>query len=521
MRILLLLSFLCCMFGVQAQRPVDVLHYRFEVTLNDSSNVITGIASISLKLNKPTDTMVFDLASINPATNKGMQVTKVMWKDVELGWRHSKDQLRVENAADSDGQTITIFYHGVPGDGLIIATNKFGDRTFFADNWPDRAHNWIPCVDDPADKASFEFIVTAPLHYEVISNGVQAEETILNDKQKLTHWKETIPLSTKIMVIGVAKFAVQYVGDTLGVPVYSWVYPQERANAFYDYGQAAEILPFFINNIAPYPYRKLANVQSKTIFGGMENAGCIFYNENAISGNRKIEDLLTHEIAHQWFGDMASEKSFAHLWLSEGFATYMTDLYIGSKYGVDSMNRRLKQERMQVIAFAKRTMSPVVDTATKKYMQLLNANSYQKGAWALHMLRDQLGADVFMKGVRAYYKRYAGGNASTDDLRSVLEEVSGKDLKAFFNQWLYTPGQPVLREEHSFDPKKNSLSVTITQQQANVFSFPLEIEIGTAKGPVRKTLQVSKASQQFIITGVTGVKSITLDPAVKLLFSTP
>ncbi|HEX2683076.1 MAG TPA: M1 family aminopeptidase, partial [Ferruginibacter sp.] len=326
MRILLLLTFLCCMFGVQAQRPLDVQHYRFEITLTDSSNVMTGVAYISLKLNKPADTMVFDLASVNPATNKGMQVTKVMWKDVELGWRHSNDQLRVANEADSLGRTIAIYYKGVPGDGLIIATNKFGDRTFFADNWPNRAHNWIPCVDDPADKASFEFIVTAPLHYEVISNGVQAEETILNDRQKLTHWKESIPLSTKIMVIGVAKFAVQYVGDTLGVPVYSWVYPQERRDAFYDYGQATEILPFFINNIAPYPYRKLANVQSKTIFGGMENAGCIFYNENAISGDRKNEDLLTHEIAHQWFGDMASEKSFAHLWLSEGFATYMTDL---------------------------------------------------------------------------------------------------------------------------------------------------------------------------------------------------
>ncbi len=510
MKTFLLLSLLCCTFTLHAQRPIDVQHYRFEITLTDNNDVINGVATIRPKLNGKVDTIVLDLV-------QAMQVTNVRLGNRTALWKHENNQLLVLNNEEND-KTIVVTYNGIPKDGLIISTNKFNERTFFADNWPDRARHWIPCVDDPADKASVEFIVTAPIHYQVVSNGVQVEETILNDTQKLTHWQETTALPTKIMVIGVAKFAVQYVGDTLGVQLYSWVYPQEKGIAFYDYAQAKDILPFLINNIGPFPYRKLANVQSKTIFGGMENAGCIFYTENAVSGKRHITDLLAHEIAHQWFGDMATEKSFAHLWLSEGFATYMTDLFFEYKYGTDSMNTRLRKERGDVITFNKTRHTPVVDSTTKAYMQLLNANSYQKGAWCLHMLRNLLGPDVFMKGISTYYKRYAGSNASTDDLRKVLEEVSGKDLQLFFKQWLYTPGMPVIKESHAYDAQKNVLLIEIKQQQANAFSFPLEIEIKTAKGPLKKVLQVTKATEQFPVPGTGAVTGVVLDPDLKLLF---
>ncbi|MES1222705.1 MAG: M1 family peptidase, partial [Bacteroidota bacterium] len=99
---------------------------------------------------------------------------------------------------------------------------------FFADNWPNRGHNWIPCHDDPADKASVEFIVIAPQHYQVVANGIQVEETNINATQKLTHWKEDVPVSTKVMVIGAADFAVNLSGFVNCIPVYSWVYPEER-----------------------------------------------------------------------------------------------------------------------------------------------------------------------------------------------------------------------------------------------------------------------------------------------------
>jgi aminopeptidase N len=520
MRTILLLAILLVSALHVCAQPgsIDAKHYRFEIHLTDSSDMITGTATIRFRQLRQADSLLFDLVSAD-TSRKGMQVSSVSVNGDAAKFIQSRNKLRVllPPASISDKE-IKINYRGIPKDGLIISTNKFGDRTFFADNWPDRAKNWLPCVDDPADKASVEFIVTAPLQYQVVSNGVQVEETVLNDRQKLTHWKEDALLPTKIMVIGVAKFAVQYVGDTLGVPVYSWVYPQEKANAFYDYAQAKDVLPFFIKNIAPFPYPKLANVQSKTIFGGMENAGCIFYNENVISGERKAEDLLAHEIAHQWFGDMATETSFAHLWLSEGFATYMTDLYIGQKYGTDSMNKRLREEREEVIRFNRRTPKAVVDSLTTNFMQLLNANSYQKGAWVLHMLRGQVGADVFWKGIQAYYKRHAGSNASTDDFRKVMEEVSGKDLKAFFKQWLYTAGHPLLKVRHDYDVKKKTLTIHITQQQAMPFSFPLEVQLKMGSTSMKRVFQVNKKEERFSISNIVAVNEVVIDPSTMLLF---
>ena len=242
----------------------------------------------------------------------------------------------------------------IPADGLIISKNKYGDRTFFSDNWPDRAHNWLPCNDHPFDKASVEFIVTAPEHYQVVSNGLQIEETSLPDHLKLTHWKEDVPLPTKVMVIGAANFAVNYVGNVDCIPIYSWVYAEDRDNGFQHYAVAKDILPWYIKNIGPYAYKKLANVQSKTIFGGMENASAIFYFENSVNDDT-LDALFAHEIAHQWFGNSACEADWPHLWLSEGFATYMAHLYLESKYGVDSFNKRMVIDRMKIIAICKKT----------------------------------------------------------------------------------------------------------------------------------------------------------------------
>src|SRR5690606_37591424 len=359
---------------------------------------------------------------------KGMHVSHITGTKK---FTHANDKINIvlvrkQNAGDS--AQFTIRYKGIPADGLIISKNKFGKRTFFSDNWPNRAHNWLPCVDDVADKASVEFEITAPLHYQVISNGMQTEETNLPSNMKLTRWNEVIPLPTKVMVIGVAEFAVQLADVVNNIPVYSWVYPENKNDGFYDYALAAPILKWFTEKVGPYAYSKLANVQSKTIFGGMENASAIFYKESSVDGARTSEALIGHEIAHQWFGNMATEKSFVHIWLSEGFATYLTTMYMEEKYGVDTAKFLRIDDRQKVISFSRRSGIPVVDTSTKNYMDLLNANSYEKGGWVLHMLRRQLGDSIFWKGIRQYYHDYAGKNADTRDVQKIFEDVSGKKL---------------------------------------------------------------------------------------------
>ena len=497
------------------QSSIDVEHYQFQLSLTDESDTISGVANIHVKFLKSTDQFSIDLKNIS--RGKGMHVTGITGIK---NFTHSNDKINIlltnkHNIGDSTHFTIS--YKGIPADGLIIAKNKYGKRTFFSDNWPNRAHNWLPCVDDVADKASVEFAITAPHQYQVVSNGIQTEETNLPKGLKLSRWNESVPLPTKIMVIGVAEFAVQLAGHVEGIPVYSWVYPENKKDGFYDYAMATDILKWFINNVGPYAYSKLANVQSKTIFGGMENASAIFYSEKSVTGNRDAEALIAHEIAHQWFGNMATEKSFAHLWLSEGFATYLTTLYMEQKYGEDTARFLRDEDRQKVFSFKIRSTMPVVDTSTHDYMELLNANSYEKGGWILHMLRRQLGDSIFWNGIRQYYKNYTGKNAESKDLQNVFENVSGKDLGQFFHNWLYETDHPNINISWNYNPVSKTISLDIHQTQKTLFQFPLELEIKTKQGSALHTIQVEHQKQSFEIPVKNQPIEVIPDPGINLL----
>lgn len=517
---LLLCASLCSMV-VWAQVPsngVDVKHYYFRLGLYDTTNTIKGEADIIMSFTRDVPSVQLDLVRKN-AEGKGMTISSVTKNQLPVSFEQDPQHLIIhDKGMKGIPCTYTIRYEGIPADGLIISKTKYGDRSFFADNWPNRAHNWIPCNDHPSDKATVEFEVTAPARYQVISNGRLAEEVMLPDDRRLSHWKEEALLPTKVMVIGVTRFAIRHAGQVDCIPVSSWVYPADREAGFKSYRYAPEILEWYIHYIGPYGFEKLANVQSKTIFGGMENAGCIFYFENSVT-SEGIESLMAHEIAHQWFGDHATEKDWPHLWLSEGFATYMTDLFFESKYGADTLRALLSQQREQVLDFYKKYKAPVVDTSgSGDLMHLLNANSYQKGGWTLHMLRRKVGDHLFREGIRAYYHAYAGGNAGTDDLKKIFEKVTGKDLGTFFKQWLYMPGHPQLAVSWRYHKSTGRINITIRQTQQDLFDFPLKVEVQGSDKKMRQTIRVKDRVTQKEIPLDFVPAELLADPDVDLLF---
>jgi len=492
----------------QSYNPgIDVQHYDFSLQVSDTSDRIIGEAIVTVQFKTPSDSFHLDLSG-------AMHVSSVKKNNKPVKFTQTKDLLIIHTHTKPGEQTTcTIRYSGIPPDGLIISKNKFGHRGFFGDNWPNRAHNWLPCVDDPSDKATVDWHITAPDHYTVVANGALQNEKPSPNHQKTTHWQESVPLSPKIMVIGIADFAIDHPGDAEGIPVYNYVYPENKEAGFHSYAHALQILPFYIHHIGPYPFEKCGNVQSKTRFGGLENASAIFYYENSVSSPR-IESLMAHEIAHQWFGDAATETAWQHLWLSEGFATYMTHCYLENKYGADTLKAGMKEDRQQVISFEKKKLTPVVDTTVRKdYMQLLNPNSYQKGSWVLHMLRRKIGDSLFWKGISTYYTTYRNSNASTEDLETIMTTVSGQDLHTFFQQWLYTPGHPSIKLEWHYDTANAALYITSTQLQPILYTFPLDLSIDGAL----HTMEITAKTNQARIPLVAEPTTIVPDPNINVL----
>lgn len=512
---------------IESARPgIDVLGYHFEIALSDSSNVIHGRAAVTVAFTDSVDSFFLDLVG-QDAGATGMSVIATASGGssaaTPIPFEHVGQRLTLGTPGAKPGQvrTYTIEYQGVPADGLIISSNKFGDRTFFGDNWPNRARHWLPTVDHPSDKALVEWTVTAPAHYEAVANGALVDESVDQGMRKTTHWRTVAPIPTKLMVVGVARFAVERLGPIDGVEVQTWVYPQDRNPGFSEFRVAVPVLRFFISRIGDFPYAKLANVESTTRYGGMENASAIFYSEQIIGGWRANESTIAHEISHQWFGDSVTEGDWHHIWLSEGFATYFANLYWEHRYGADQMEDRLQAERRVIINYSRtHPEASLVDSTIEDPNKLLTPYAYQKGGWLLHMLRDEVGDEAFWAGIREYYRRFRDGNAVTADLRDVMEEASEKDLDFFFQQWAYHPGQPHLVGSWAGEAEKGLLHVELEQRQPTPFNVPLELGITTRSGErMVERVRINEPRHTFEIEVGEAVRLVDLDPRTKLLFT--
>lgn len=502
---------------------MDVLRYDFELTLSDTTDEIKGKATIQLQLLKAAASVRLDLVAVG-ASKKGMKVKEVLSAGKSLEFRHSGESLEIlwpENQPASTEFKLEIVYAGIPADGLIISKNEEDGRSFFGDNWPNRAHHWLPTVDHPTDKAPVGFTVLAPAHYQIVANGKLVEQKVFPDGHQISRWNNEAPLPTKVMVIGAADFAIQSVGNVGEIPVSTWVFKKDEVAGFHDYAQGKTILEWFVKQVAPYPWDKLANVQSRTRYGGMENASCIFYADNSVTGDGSCEALMAHEIAHQWFGNSASEANWYHIWLSEGFATYFTHVYFEMVHGKEEAVKRLKRDRAAILSWPMAEQLAVVDSRIADLNQLLNLNSYEKGSWILHMLRDRVGDEAFFQGIKDYYASFKFGNALSVDLENEMEKASGLDLDAFFKQWLYRPGFPKLDVEWKWSKGKKTVNIQLTQtQKGDPFVFPLEIAFLDAADQMiqTSTIEVTSMSQKASFTLPKAPESLVLDPNVKLLF---
>ncbi len=417
---------------------------------------------------------------------------------------------------------MTVQYSGIPAEGLRLIKNIYGERTAFSESWPDRARQWLPTIDHPYDKATGEFIVTAPAHYQVVANGLLREELDLPGGLRRTHWQQSVPIASWLFTIGVARFSVHHYDVVRGIPQHVWVFPQDRDKGYAIFeltGRRA--FEFFSDQVGPYAYEKLAHVEAAGVSGGMESSTSIFYGEKNVAGGNAP---VVHEVAHQWFGNAVTEKDWDDVWLSEGFATYFTHLYAEQFRGRDEFVRGLKTDVATIVqAQLKAPDQPVIHRNIADMSTVLNRFVYQKAGWVLHMLRATMGTEKFWTGIREYYQRYRNLNASTDDFRQVMEQAAETDLSWFFDQWLRRPGMPVLKGGWRYDPAGRRIQIEIAQTQTGpAFRLPIEIGIAGPKGPLRiERVELLQASGQFTIAAESEPTSVVLDPNTWVLMEPP
>ena len=472
--------------GSVYQPGIDVLDYDVRLELPDTGAFLRGDVTVTARRSPSASQLRLDLVD-------AMHVRVVEVNGGPVRASHAANALDVPLPAGSgDSVRVRVVYDGTVSDGLIARKDDQGRWSWFGDNWPDRTRQWLPTVDHPSDKATVTWTVRAAERNVVVGNGTSlgAMHLIVGGRPLLeTRWRESRPIPPYLMVIAVAPLSrfdlpssVCHRGED-GACVQQSVYvlPENRRWLPGVFGVADRIMSLFERLVAPFPYEKLAHLQSSTRFGGMENASAIFYNGNLFPTRTLTDATVAHEMAHQWFGDAVTEREWAHLWLSEGFADYFATLWARESRGERGYREELAKLRAKVIGDSVVAARPVIDTAQTDYMALLNTNSYDKGAFVLAMLHHELGDSAFFRGVRSYYAAHRHGTALSDDLRRALEESSGRALGPFFDQWLRRPGWAEPSIGWAYDASSGTVSVFALQEgRFGAFALPVTVVVTDA-----------------------------------------
>ncbi len=487
-----------------ARSGIDVVHYEFRVDFPDSAfpDTIVFAATTTARRTAVVPALSLDLVA-------SLRVDSAWVNGRRAEFTRPGDSVRVALPAGvNDTVRVTVFYRGLPTDGLITrrdsaaggsAGGTGGGWTAFGDNFPDRARQWLATVDHPSDKALVDWIVRAPASHRVIANGTLLEESPETGPDARgrvrTHWRTARPLYTGIMVIGVAPFAVVELGETAcGLAEQAgcvrqsvWTSPARRADMPGNFRLAGDIVSYFSRLAGPFPYEKLAHVASATRYGGMENAGAIFYAERLFTPGSPNESLIAHETAHQWFGDAVTVREWPHVWLSEGFATYFAALWTEHAHGDSAFLEDMRRIRGTVLSAGITNEKAVIDTSLDDLGRVLSSNVYQRAGFALHMLRREIGDSAFFRGVRAYYAAHRHGNALTIDVQRTFERSAGRSLDWFFAQWFTRTGVAEASVRWRWNARTKQLDLSVTQPKGALpYRFRVAVDIDPSRGASRR-----------------------------------
>ncbi len=509
-------------------RDIDQQHIRLDLRFDWEKQQANGRATVTLTPFKTTKEITLDAAD--------MQITRVTRDSTVLKHETKPQQLIVQLDREvKAGESLTLAIDYVitkPKHGLHFvlpdASEKNQPRMVWTQSEPEFAHYWFPCIDSPADRLTSEIVATAPKDYFVLSNGTLESKKLNADGTQTWHWvqaKSHVPYLFSVVAGEFDAFEQKW-ND---VPVISYVPKGQLASAARSFEKTPKMMEFFSRKIGvKYPWPKYTQIcVDEYGWGGMEHTSATTLNMHTLHDERahldvSSDNLVAHELIHQWYGDLLTCKDWGEIWLNESFATYFATLWQEEDFGWDEASWTRHEEAEEYQREDKRYRRSIVNYQYSSPDNVFDGHAYPKGGRVLHMLRFVLGDEMFWKAIHHYTTRNMHRTVETADFRIAIEEVTGQGLNWFFDQWLDHGGHPDYEVEWQWDAATKMARVTVKQTQkvdsvTPLFRMPVEIEVGVGSEVKVHRVEISKAEETFNFPSDQRPTRVCFDPQDWLL----
>jgi aminopeptidase N len=508
-------------------RTCDVEHLRLNLSIDLPRRKIDAVCTQRLRAAYgPFDAITLDavdlrIRSVRDGSGRNLPYSQI---DRTLTVRFPKPvtgSAELTIAYEVDHPVLGLYFMG-PNDAEPEATWQL-----WSQGEDEEARYWIPCHDAPNERMTTEMFVTVDKRYTVISNGELRGVTERGGK-KTWHWFESVPHVSYLITLVVGEFS-RVIHQEKGLLIDSYVEPGREQEARRSFGKTPRMVEFFSKALDfPYPYEKYTQVAIRHFhFGGMENTSATSQTDGTLHDKRAAldftsDELVAHELAHQWFGDLLTCKSWAHAWLNEGFATYFEALWKEHDLGREEFDYEMVANAATYMAEGYRRA--IVSNRYAYPQDLFDMHLYPKGGWVLHMLRRKLGDPLFWKGLRLYVRRHEKGCVETIDLIRAFEDASGKNLAGFFDQWIMGPGHPEIEGSLAWEADEKRVRLTLKQVQKAeggipaVFLIPVRVECRLAAGRVAgESFEMDQPEQTFYLSVPEKPAAVVVDPEQAVL----
>ncbi|MBC3541906.1 M1 family aminopeptidase [Rufibacter sediminis] len=525
-----------------AERFLDLLHTRLNVKFDWAKQHLLGEATLTLKpYFYPQQHVVLDA--------KGFDVHKVTLlkgkQQVPLKYEYDQQKLTLQldkTYTRKDTLQVFISYTAKPNElkvngstaiqsdkGLYfinpLGTEEGVPRQIWTQGETEANSAWFPTIDKPNERMTQDLFITVENRFKTLSNGVLVSSKDLKNGLKTDYWRMTKPHAPYLVMMAIGEYAV--IKDKWrNKEVSYWVEPEYAATARATFGRTPAMLEFFSQKLGvAFPWDKYAQVVVRNfVSGAMENTSASTFMEALHQDRRELLDknwdhIIAHELFHQWFGDYVTTESWANLPLNESFADYSEYLWAEHQYGSDEAALTHQSALLEYLGEARTKQEPLIRFHYLDKEDMFDSHSYAKGGRVLHMLRQEVGDEAFFASLNLYLTQNKYTPVEIDKLRLAFEEITGRDLRPFFQQWFLTPGHPELNVRHAYQNGALTVQVTQTQDTARtmVYRLPLTIALLNNGKWQEEHVELQKAEQTFSFPLPSAPQTVVVDPTQKIL----